>query len=384
VSFLIKVVNYFLRFVFFLIVNRQPKLSFLSPKHHRLPLHTAHHVERQPRLAAKCHLKKVLLDALLDRFTKLALYLKIPVSRAQAAQPLVRPLVVVILHPLPDTLLSVLETCELRSAQELHEDRLPEPLDLAKRHRVVRPRFDVPNTVLLQLRFKPAGPPPRRVLTPVVSQHLARRVVLRYRSPVHLDHVLARLAPEQIQASNITGIIVDIPDQKGVPAPKTKRENVRLPELVRRGPLEKSRTSDITLSLFCRGRELERRAMERSAYRLRARPEKKHSLQKLGYAFDAELRVGLLDIDDLLPDRQRQLRFAVPAVPVRKTCFSLALVQPCPALYRSRTDPALLTNQRYRYALLHQQLYSLELEISPVPLAPVRTLPFSNAFLYTL
>jgi hypothetical protein len=384
VSFLIKVVNYFLRFVFFLIVNRQAQLALFRTQYHRLSFHAAHHIKRQLRLAPKRHLKKVLLNALLDGLAQIGLYLEVPVCRAQAAQPLVRTLVVVILHPLTDTLLSVLETCELRSAQELHEDRLPEPLDLAKRHRVVRPRFDVVDSVFLQLRFKPAGPPPRRVLTPVVRQHLAGRVVLRYRSPVHLDHVLTRLAPEQVKASNIPRIIVDISDQKGVPAAKTEREDVRLPKLVRGGPLEKPGAGDVPLALLLCRRRHEGRAPEGLAYRLRARPEKKHPLQKLGYAFDAELRVGLLDLDDLLPDRQRQLRFAVPAVPVRKTCFSLALVQPGPALYRSRTDPALLTNQRYRYALLHQQLYSLELEISPVPLAPVRILPFSNAFLYTL
>jgi len=278
-SFLIKVVNYFLRFVFFLIVNRQPELSFLSPQHHRLPFHTPNHVERQLRLAPKRHLKKVLLDALLNSLAELGLYLKIPVSRAQAADALVRPLVVVILHPLPDTLLSVLKTCELRTAQELLEDRLPEPLDLAQRHRVVGLGFDVADTVFLQLSLKAAGSPPRRVLTPVVRQHLAGRVVLRYRPPVHLDHVLTRLAPEQVQARNIPGIIVDISDQKGVPAAKAEREDVRLPQLIRRGSLEKSRSGNIALPLlFFRGHRHEGRAAERLAYRLRARSEEKHPL----------------------------------------------------------------------------------------------------------
>jgi hypothetical protein len=232
-SFLIKVVNYFLRSVFFLIVNRQTQLAFLSPQHHRLAFHTAHHIKWQLRLAAQRHLKKVLLDALLDGLAKLALYLKIPVGRTQSADALMRPLVVVILHPLADTFLSVLKTAELRTAQKLQEDRLPEPLDLAQRHRVVWLRFDVVDPVFLQLRLKPAGPAPRRVLTSVVRQHLLRWVILRGCPAVHLDHVLRRLAAKQIKARDISGIIVDIPDQKGVPASETKRKYVRLPELVR-------------------------------------------------------------------------------------------------------------------------------------------------------
>jgi hypothetical protein len=232
-SFLVQVVNYFLRPVFFLIVNRQAQLAFLRTQHHRLALHAAHHIKRQLRLAAQRHLKKVLLDALLDGLAELALYLKIPVGRAQAANTLVRTLVVVILHPLPDTFLCVLKTAELRTAQKLQEYRLPEPLDLAQRHRVVGLRFDVVDTVFLQLRLKPAGPSPRRVLTSVVRQHLFRRVILRGCPAVHLDNVLRSLAPEQIKTRDIPGIIVDIPDQKGVPAAKTKRKYVRLPELVR-------------------------------------------------------------------------------------------------------------------------------------------------------
>jgi len=115
-SFLVQVVNYFLRPVFFLIVNRQTQLALFRTQHHRLAFHTAHHIKWQLRLAAQCHLKKVLLDALLDGLAKLALYLKIPVSRAQSAEALVRPLVVVILHPLADTFLRVLKTPELRPA----------------------------------------------------------------------------------------------------------------------------------------------------------------------------------------------------------------------------------------------------------------------------
>ena len=50
---------------------------------------------------------------------------------------------VVVLHPLPDPLLGFLKTPKLSPDQELLIDRLPKPLDLAQRHRVMCLRFDV-------------------------------------------------------------------------------------------------------------------------------------------------------------------------------------------------------------------------------------------------
>jgi hypothetical protein len=116
VSFLVKIVHHFLNIVLFLVVNAQPQTAFLGPKHHALALHPTHHVKRQLGLAPQCHLKKVLLDALLYGLPQLALYLKVPVCRAQPAYALVRTLVVVILHPLAYPLLRVLEAPELRTA----------------------------------------------------------------------------------------------------------------------------------------------------------------------------------------------------------------------------------------------------------------------------
>ena len=75
---------------------------------------------------------------MLDRLPELALDLKIPVRGAQAADPLMRPFVVVILHPLPYPLTRILEALELCSYEKLQVDCFPEPLDLAQCHRVVR------------------------------------------------------------------------------------------------------------------------------------------------------------------------------------------------------------------------------------------------------
>ena len=87
--------------------------------------------------------------------------------------------------------------------------------------------------VLLHLQLEAAIAPPTRVLPPIVCEHLFRRVILGGRTPVHFDYILRRLAPEKLKPRYVTRIIVDIADQKCVPASKTKREDVRLPELVR-------------------------------------------------------------------------------------------------------------------------------------------------------
>ena len=62
---------------------------------------------------------------------------------------------VVILHPLPDPLSRLLKTPKLRPYQEFLIDRLPKPLDLPQRHRMMGLRFNMANPVFLQLPLKP-------------------------------------------------------------------------------------------------------------------------------------------------------------------------------------------------------------------------------------
>jgi hypothetical protein len=102
--------------LFFLVftIHGHLYLAFLRTDHHALCAHAAHHVKRALGLAAKRHLKHVFLDALLDGLFQFAVDLEIAVRRAQAADPLVRALVIVILDPETDPRTSVLETVELR------------------------------------------------------------------------------------------------------------------------------------------------------------------------------------------------------------------------------------------------------------------------------
>jgi hypothetical protein len=116
VSFVVQIVYHFLRRVIVFRVHRQPEPALFRPQNHRLAFHAAHHVERHTGLSSEGHFEEVLLNALFDGFLELALDLEVPVRGAEAPDPLVGPLVVVIFHPLPYPLDCVLEALELGPA----------------------------------------------------------------------------------------------------------------------------------------------------------------------------------------------------------------------------------------------------------------------------
>ena len=61
-----------------------------------------------------------------------------PIRRTGAFDPLMRTLMVVVVDPVLQPTASVRERCEDRFLEKLPPDRLPETLDLAQRHRMVR------------------------------------------------------------------------------------------------------------------------------------------------------------------------------------------------------------------------------------------------------
>jgi hypothetical protein len=120
-------------------VNEHPDFALLGPDHHRLTAHATHHVKGVHRPAAKGELERILLEPLFDRLLQLMGDLEEPVGRTQSPDPLVRALVVIILNPQRRALHGLLKTVKLRPLQELPQQRLPEPLDLAEGHRVMGP-----------------------------------------------------------------------------------------------------------------------------------------------------------------------------------------------------------------------------------------------------
>jgi hypothetical protein len=177
-----------------LAIKQHPDLTLLGPDHNRLAAHAPHHVEGVHRPAAKGEFECILLKPLLNRLLQLVGDLEEPVRGTKPPDPLVGPLVVVILDPQGGAFHGLLEAVKLRPLQELPQQRLPEPLDLAEGHRVVRPGPDMFDAVFLQLLLEAGLAPPVGVLPPVVGQHLLGHPVVGHRPAVGLKHVLGGLA----------------------------------------------------------------------------------------------------------------------------------------------------------------------------------------------
>ena len=234
-------------------VHQHLHFPLLCPDHHGLLPHAAHHVKGALRLAPKGHFQDIVRNSFLQGLSKLALDLEIPIRRAEAPDPLVRPPVVVILYPELDTGPGRLEAVELSPAQEIHEDRLPESFDLSQGHGMVGTGFEVIHPVLLQLRLEFRGAPPVGVLAAVVRQHLLGRIEFTDGGAIYGDDVFRGLAPEEIQPGDEAGIIVDETDQVGIPASQAKGEDVGLPHLVGCGPLEEAGLLGIPLGFLLGG-----------------------------------------------------------------------------------------------------------------------------------
>jgi hypothetical protein len=170
----------------------------------------------------------------------------------------------------------------------------------------MRLRFDMLHPVPPQLPFKPRRSPPVRILPPLVRQHLLRHPVLPNRPSIHLQHLLRRLAPVQPQSHHVPGVIIDKPNQIGIPAPKTKREDIRLPQLIRCRALKKPRTPYVVPG-FLLGRNNQRLFPQRPPHRLRAGAEEKCTLQKMGNPLDTKEGLTLLDLNDFLAYRAGKL-----------------------------------------------------------------------------
>lgn len=122
-----------------LAIDAELEFALFGPQHDGLTLHAPDHVEGSLGTAAQGHFERVFADALLDGLAQLVLDFEEAVRRAQAANALMGALVVVMLDPQADALAGLLEVVELGAAEEFAPDGVPEPLDLAKSHRVVGP-----------------------------------------------------------------------------------------------------------------------------------------------------------------------------------------------------------------------------------------------------
>jgi hypothetical protein len=235
--------------LWFLAIDEHLHFTLLGTNDHGLLAHPPHHVEGTVRLPPQRQFQHVLLDAALDDLAQFLGDGKEPIGRTQPLQGLVRPLVVVVLHPQPHPLAGGLEAVKLRAHQKLLPDGLPEAFDLPQGHRMMGPAFDVVDPILAQLRLETGGAAPTRVLAALIGEHFFGHAVLRDRRAVHLQHVLRRLAAKHVQPHHVAGVIIDKADEVGVLASQTEGEDIGLPHLVGSGAFEEARLGWIALGL---------------------------------------------------------------------------------------------------------------------------------------
>ena len=290
----------------FLALDEHLHLALFGPDDHGLFAHPAHHIKGTLRFASQGQFECVLLNAPLDDLPQLLDNREEAVGGAQSLQRLVRPLVVVVLHPQPDPLPCRLEAVELGSYQELFPDGLPKPLDLAQRHGMMRPAFNVMDSILAQLRLESRGPSPTGILAPLIGEQFFGHAILGHRRAVHLQDVLGRLAAKDVHSYQVAGEIIHETDQVGVLPSQAEGEDVGLPHLVGRRALKEAGLGGIA-ARFRLPLLQQLLLVQRAANRLPAHRQKQCPPQEVADLPDARVRMTALEFDDFGLDRRRHL-----------------------------------------------------------------------------
>ena len=103
----------------------------------------------------------------------------------------------------------------------------------------MRPALHMGDAMALQLRFELGASTPRRVLPSLIRQDLPRRAVLGNAARQRLQHQHASLVMRHRKAHEVAGVIIqERCDINPFMAPQQERKEIRLPQLVRLGPLE--------------------------------------------------------------------------------------------------------------------------------------------------
>ena len=201
-----------------------------------------HQVEGLARRLLQRQTLRVVSDCALDSLADVLGSAKITVRRHQARQCLVRPLEVVPVDEEPQPFLTIREIRKDSLRQKLVPKRLPKTLRLAHRLRMLRPALDVPDALPPQLPLEFRLPAPRRVLPTLVGQHLLWRPVRCYSARHRLHDQIPTLVVRQDMRHHEARVVVhEYRQVQPLLPPQQKRENVRLPKLIRPRPLESAR-----------------------------------------------------------------------------------------------------------------------------------------------
>ena len=195
---------------------------------------------------------------------------------------------------------------------------------------MVRTTADMLDPVPCQFLLELGLAVPRRILPAVIRQHLLGHPVRSNATPEHLQQIIGRLAAEYFQGRDVPGMIVDEPDQVGVPAraqpfgrpdsfpAKLEGEDIALPHLVGRGALEKARLRRVGRRLFLPRRD-ELFAVQGLSHRFRARRQVEYPPQGLRDALDTKGRMFALERRYLGADQRPRRRRARDRWPVDAT-----------------------------------------------------------------
>jgi hypothetical protein len=175
---------------------------------------------------------------------------------------------------------------------------------------VLRPALDVPYPLPPQLPLEFRLPPPRRVLPPLVGQDFLRRPVRRDAPRHRLHHQVAPLMVRQRVRHHEARVVVhEYRQVQPLLAPQQKREDVRLPKLIRPRSLEAPRRMLTSPSL----RRLTEQAgfAENPPHLVLAHPQSLEALKRIAHPPRPVLRMRRLHLEHRLPlHRRTRLRLA--------------------------------------------------------------------------
>lgn len=264
------------------------------------------------------------------------------VRRDQTVERLMRSLEVVVAEEMLEALLRVAHVREHGPAEKLVPQRLPEPLDLAERLRVLRPTANVVNPHARQRLLELRLAAPHGVLPSVVGQHFRRLAVCRHAAFERLHHQRGFLVMRERVPDDESAVVVhEHADVQPLGATESKRENVGLPELIGRRPLES--TWRMLALRFGLRRLNQPFLVQDAADLLLAHTERLEARQYVTNPPSAPVLVLPLEADHLLPHHGRCLQAAqswfAGAGPFGLQCRrSMSTERGSPLLDRCRRD----------------------------------------------
>jgi hypothetical protein len=259
-----------------------------------LGTHLPHHVKGLTRFAPQGCFEYIFLDSRFQGRLHRVVDFKEAVRWTQSADTLVRSAVIVVFYPQRDSLPGFHKVLKLCPVQKLLQDALPEALNLAQGHRVMRLTAQVMDLIFFQFTLELGLATPGCILAPVVGEHFLWAAVVANRSAIGFQHRLTGLASIKLQSHDVARVIIQVANQVHRLPIHPEAHDITLPELVWRAPLKEPRLSRVSLRFFPRRLRYHIRFRERPMHRARGCLHQKHPPQDVTDSTDSVVRVFTL------------------------------------------------------------------------------------------